>query len=100
MRYLAIVDDEFLSNFRVDVGYPPHSDMILVVKDEKLCTRGIRLKPLPTEALVTKDGKSVYLRQEHIDCLREMERKEMIEKAVQNITNAISKLGENDADSN
>lgn len=85
MKYLAIVDDEFLSNFRVDVGYPPHSDMILVVKDKDMCTRGIRLKPLPTEALVTKDGKSVYLSQEHIDCLIEMERKEMFDEAVRDM---------------
>ena len=98
MKYLAIVDDEFLSNFRVDVGYPPHSDMFLIVKDEKLCTRGIRLKPLPTEVLVTKDGKSVYLRQEHIDCLREMERKEMFVKVAQDMMNSFRRY--DDADSN
>lgn len=97
MKYLAIVDDDFLSNFRVDVN-PQDFDMILVVKDEAGSTQVIRLKPLPTEALVTKDGKSVYLSQKHIDCLIEMERKEMIQEAVNNMMNSYRRY--DDADSN
>lgn len=92
MKYLAIVDDEFLSNFRVDVN-PQDYNMILVVEDKAGSTRGIQLKPLPTEALVTKDGKSVYLSQKHIDCLIEMERKEMFDKAVRDM---IKRLGLNE----
>ena len=98
MKYLAIVDDEFLSNFRVDVrSNPQYSDMVLVVTDKAGSTRGIGLKPLPTEALVTKDGKSVYLQQKHIDCLIEMERKEMFDEAVKNMMNSFRS---EDADSN
>ena len=89
MKYIAIVDDEFISNFRVDVGYPPHSDMILVVNDANMCTRGIRLKPLQREMLVTTEGNSAYLSQSHIDCLIEMERKEMFDKAVQDMIKSL-----------
>lgn len=85
MKYIAIVDDEFLTNFRVDVGYPPHSDMILVVNDERGFARGIQLKPIAREMVVARDGNSLYLNQDHIDCLLEMERKQMFDKAVKDI---------------
>ena len=94
MKYIAIVDDEFISNFTVGVGYPPHSDMIMVVKDKNMLLRGIRLKPLPTEALVTKEGKSVYLSQKHIDCLIEMERKEKIQEFVNDMMNSFRRIDE------
>lgn len=96
MKYIAIIDDEFLSNFRVDVGYPPHLDICLVVNDKDMCTRGIRLKPLQREMLVTTEGNSAYLRQEHIDCFIKMERKEMFDKAVQDMIKSLG-LEENHA---
>lgn len=51
MKYMAIIDDEFLSDFRVDVKCnSQHSDMVLVVNDMNMCTRGIPLEPLlPTQ---------------------------------------------------
>lgn len=87
MKYLAIVDDEFLSNFRVDVN-PQDYNMILVVEDKAGSTRGIRLKPLQRAMVLTDEGNSAYLRQEHIDCLIEMERKEMFDKAVKDMINS------------
>jgi len=52
MKYIAIVDDELLSNFRVDIKSNAQfcSDMILVVTDKAGFTRGIRLKPLEQES--------------------------------------------------
>lgn len=100
MKYIAIVDDEFLSNFRIDVGYPPHSDMIMVVSDKNMYSRGIRLKPLPTEMLVTKDGKSVYLQQKHIDCLIKMERREVLNEVVERLMNPFNELKGEEEDGN
>ena len=84
MKYIAIVDDEFLSNFRVDIKSNAQScsDIVLVVTDKVGSTRGIELKPLQRVMVVTDEGNSAYLRQSHIDCLIEMERKEMFDKAV------------------
>lgn len=49
MKYIAIIDEEMLSNFRIDEppNYMSEDDKILVVKDELGYTRGIQLKPLP-----------------------------------------------------
>lgn len=40
MKYIAIIDDEMLSNFRID------DPLIMVVTDKSGFTRGIQLKPL------------------------------------------------------
>jgi len=87
MKYIAIVDDEFLSNFRVDIKSNAQScsDIVLVVTDKAGSTRGIKLKPLQRVMIVTDEGNSAYLSQSHIDCLIEMERKEMFEEAIQNM---------------
>lgn len=90
MKYIAIVDDEFLSNFRVDARSDPrYSDMVLVVTDKAGSTRGIGLKPLQGAMIVTAEGNSAYLSQSHIDCLIEMERKEMFDKAVQDMIKSL-----------
>lgn len=47
MKYIAIFDDNFLDNFRVDVkSCDPYSDMVLVVTDKAGCQRGVRLHPI------------------------------------------------------
>lgn len=43
MKYIAIIDDEMLSNFRID------DPLIMVVTDKLGFTRGIQLKPLKKE---------------------------------------------------
>lgn len=49
MKYIAIIDEEMLSNFRIDDPpcYMPEDDKILVVKDVLGYIRGIQLMPLP-----------------------------------------------------
>jgi hypothetical protein len=54
----------------------------LVVKDERGYERGIELKPIGKEMIVTPDGESMYLTQKHIDAMIEMERQEMFNDAV------------------
>lgn len=89
MKYIAIVDDEFISNFRVDVGEIPHSsNIVLVVKDERGFERGVRIQPIGRAMIVSSDGNSAYLNQEHIDYLIEMERKNMFNEAVKNMINS------------
>lgn len=90
MKYIAIVDDEFLSNFRVDVRSNGQScsDIVLVVTDKAGSTQGIELKPLQRVMVVTDEGNSAYLNQEHIDCLIEMERKNMFDEAVKDMMNS------------
>lgn len=82
MKYLAIIDEDLLSDFRVDVGYPPHSNMVMVAKDERGFERGIVIKPIATEMFVTTEGKSAYLSQELVSALMEVESKRTIEKAI------------------
>lgn len=89
MKYIAIIDDEFLSNFRVDVkGSGCDLDMILVVQDDRWYQRGIRIQPIGRPMIVNTDGNSAYLNHEHIDCLLEMERKHMFDEVVKNVMNS------------
>lgn len=84
MKYIAIVDDEFISNFRVETECFS-TNTILVVTDKAGATRGIKLEPLCRPMIATEDGQSAYLRQSHIDCLIEMERKEMYDKLLSDV---------------
>ena len=82
MKYMAVIDDNFLSNFRVDMSRIGIKPLVLVVKDERGYERGIELKPIGKEMIVTPDGESMYITQKHIDAMIEMERKQMYEDAV------------------
>lgn len=84
MKYIAIIDESLLSDFRVDVGNPPHSNMVMIAKDKRGFERGIQLEPIATEMFVTTEGKSVYLPQDEVDALIEFERNKEIEKAIKN----------------
>lgn len=42
MKYIAIIDEEMLSNFRID------DPLVMVATDKMGFTRGIQLKPLKT----------------------------------------------------
>lgn len=83
MKYMAVIDDSFLSNFRVDMSRIGIKPLVLVVKDERGYERGIELKPIGKEMIVTPDGESMYLTQKHIDAMIEMERQEMFNDAVE-----------------
>ena len=78
MKYVAIIDDSLLSNFRVDKSVIGIKPLVMVVNDEKGCGRGIELNPLVKEMIVTTDGISAYLSHEHIDCLLEMEKRKAL----------------------
>ena len=52
MKYIAIIDDEMLSNFRID------DPLVMVVTDKMGFTRGIKLKPLEKgEWILQSNGK-------------------------------------------
>lgn len=89
MKYMAVIDDSFLSNFRVDMSRIGCKPLVLVVKDERGYERGIELKPIGREMIVTPDGESMYLTQKHIDAMIEMERKEMYQDAVRSMMDNI-----------
>ena len=50
---------------------------------EKIEQAGIKLKPLWTYLLVNKNGNSVYLRQNYIDCLKEFTEKEIVKNIIE-----------------
>lgn len=84
MKYLAIVDDEFLKEFRLDDG-----GLTLVVHDETTGTRAMSLKPLHRPVLVLQTGDSLYLTQGHIDALVEYEDKKVRAEVVRQINEGI-----------
>ena len=77
MKHVIIVDDEILSNFRVD-----DCGKTLVVKDKVGAERAFSLIPLGKPLVVKEDGEKAYLTQEHIDCLIDFERNKAIERAI------------------
>lgn len=50
---------------------------------EKIEQAGINLKPLWTYLLVNKNGNSVYLRQNYIDCLKEFAENEITKSIIE-----------------
>ena len=84
MKYIAIVDDDFLSNFRMD-----DFGLTWVVGDSQGCDRAITLKPLVQETLVTTEGRSALLPKKYIDRLIEMEKEDTIQKAIDNFMNSM-----------
>ena len=80
MKYIAIVDDAFLSNFRLD-----DNGLTLVVKDKTNCTRAMPLKPIVAPVLTIQNGEAVYITQEHIDALLEYEKQEQIKEIAEQV---------------
>lgn len=77
MKYIAVFDDDFLTNFRLD-----DNGLTLVVRDKCWVTRAVKLQPLISEILVFDNGKSVYLDKDHIDALIDYERNIEVKKFV------------------
>lgn len=77
MKHVIIIDDEMLSNFRID-----DCGKTLVVKDGAGFERAFSLLPLAKPLVVKEDGEKVYLTQEHIDCLIDFERKKAFERVL------------------
>lgn len=80
MKYIAIVDDAFLSNFRRD-----DNGLTLVVKDKNNSTRAMPLKPIVAPVLTMQSGEAVYITQGHIDAMLEYEKQEQIKEVIEQI---------------
>lgn len=74
MKYIAIIDEEILENFRLD-----ENGKLLVLTDVNNCTRAVEIKPLAKTMVVCKDGRNGYITQGHIDAMVEYEQKQQIE---------------------
>jgi len=77
MKHVIVVDDEMLSNFRID-----DCGKTLVVKDKVGAERAFNLIPLAKPLVINGDGEKAYLTQGHIDCLIDYERSQAIERAI------------------
>lgn len=77
MKHVIIIDDEMLSNFRID-----DCGKTLVVKDKVGAERAFSLLPLGKPLVVKEDGEKAYLTQGHIDCLIDYERNKALERAL------------------
>lgn len=84
MKYLAVFDDGFLSNFRLD-----DCGLTLVLTDKCGATRAVALKPVQRPVLTVESGESIYLTQAHIDALIEYERQVTTAEVVRDINNRI-----------
>lgn len=91
MKYIAIIDDEELKNFRVDVDV---NNIVMCVKDKYDCTRGFKLMPLQREILTTVDGKSVYLQPYHIDAMKKCDAEMMMQANLESAKQQMKELYE------
>lgn len=78
MKYLVILDDEILSNFRTD-----DYGKTLVLIDKNGFTRAMKLIPLVKPLVTNENGFALYLTQEHIDCLLDYEREESLKRILE-----------------
>ena len=85
MKYLAVIDDAFMSNFRFD-----DNGLVLVVKDKCDAERAMQLMPIHRPVLTAENGTSVYLNKEHIDVLCDYEREQALKEMVKKFNDGIS----------
>lgn len=91
MKYIAIFDDNMLSNFRLD------DRLTLVLVDKSGCTRAVRLKPIIRPILtVTEDcggsaTNSIYLTEGHIDAMKEYEERETVNRILKDMTDNLGR---------
>ena len=88
MKYIAVFDDDFLSNFRLD----DEDKLTLVLTDKNNGTRAVRLKPIFKPTLIFEDGISGYLSQGHIHAMVKYEEMNNIKEAVEQMNNTIKEL--------
>ena len=86
MKYLAVFDDDFLSNFRRD-----DCGLTLVLTDKSGCTRAVNRTPLQRPILTNTQGISLFLTDGHIDALTDYEREQMIKEIADKLTEDFSK---------
>lgn len=78
MKYLVMLDDEILSNFRTD-----DYGKTLVLIDKNGFTRAMKLIPLVKPLVTNENGVALYLTQEHINCLLDYEREESLKRILE-----------------
>lgn len=88
MKYIAVFDDSFLSNFRLD----DEDKLTLVLTDKNNGTRAVRLKPVIRPTITSENGESLYLMPEQIDVLLNYERQELAKKVIDNIMGRTEEL--------
>lgn len=87
MKHVIIIDDEMLSNFRID-----DYGKTLVVNDKAGATRGFNLIPLAKPLVIKEDGEKAYLTQGHIDCLIDYERDKALERAIDSFKHFVGEI--------
>ena len=88
MNYIAVFDDDFLSNLRLD----DEDKLTLVLTDKNYETRTVRLKPVIRPTLIFNDGVSLYLNQGDINAMLKHEEMEKIKKVIEQMNNSIKEL--------
>ena len=87
MKYLAVFDDDFLSNFRLD-----DMGLTLVLTDKYNCTRAVSLKPIQRYTLVRPDGTLIYLNDDHIQALIKFEENKILDDMLKDINKTFDEL--------
>ena len=87
MKYLTIVDDEFLSYFRLD-----DDGKTLVVTDLGGCGRAMELQRLQLPVVTFPNGENVYLTQGHLDALLEYEQRVSMAEAIRHVNESIDEM--------
>lgn len=87
MKYLAVFDDNILSNFRLD-----DNGLTLVMQDKRGYNRTVELKPIQRYALVMPDGTSIYLTDDHIQALIKYEENKMLDDMLKDINKQFDEI--------
>lgn len=90
MKYVAIIDDAFLENFRLD-----DNGQTLVVNDRSYSERALSLISLRKPLFIKEnDGKYAYITRGHIDAMREYEKQEMLRRQRETVIDSLKLLNE------
>lgn len=87
MKYIAILDESMLENFRLD-----ENGKLLVLTDVNNCTRAVEIKPIAKTMVVFKDGRNTYITQGHIDAMIEYEQRKNIERMQEEFVTASKRV--------
>ena len=80
MKYIAVIDDDMLTDIR---------ELRIVVVSPKNGCQNVSVKPLLTHTVTLEDGQSLYLTQGHINAMMEYEKMAVIKRIIGDV------IGEN-----
>ena len=89
MKYLMVVDDDFIENFRTDYD---GTERVIVFVDKSYSTRAVKLKPIIRPTVTFDSGESLYLSQGHIDAFLEYEKKESVKEVIDSLNARIGSV--------